>query len=225
MLQSLSLRRLLFLTVASLLLSACASQSTAPGGSQSAEGKTAKIEAPKPVPKAPEVATDWDNYQQVLRTIDQWQVQGKLGVRLPDNSGSVYFNWKQRPSDFAIHLNGPLGQGTTWIRGNDRRVSLEQSGEPPVFAATPEELMLKSLGWWLPISELYYWVRGIPAPGSNPDQLTRGQDGTLLELQQNGWQLEFSRYKIIKGWSLPSKVIARRDDIKLTFIIKNWKLH
>ena len=42
--------------------------------------------------------------------------------------------------------------------------------------------------------------------------------------QQDGWHLEYSRYQSVSGWSLPSKVVARQQDIKLTFIIKNWKL-
>jgi len=206
---------------AALLISACASQTNTIDPKHPAK---AEAETVKPIPKAPKVLTEWDNYQQVLGGIDRWQVQGKLGVRLPDNSGSVYFNWKQRPTDFAIHLSGPLGQGTSWIRGNDRRVSLEQSDHATIFADTPEELMQHSLGWWLPVSQLYYWIRAIPAPESDVQNLSRHQDGTPKTLVQNDWQLEYSRYKSVNGWSLPSKVIARHNDIKLTFIIKNWKL-
>ncbi len=206
---------------AALLLGACATQ---PQSTANNNDNQPNVEAPKPIPQAPERLTEWDEYQQILGDIDQWQVQGKLGVRLPDNSGSVYFNWKQRPKDFAIHLSGPLGQGTTWIRGNDRHVSLEQPNQPTILAKTPEELMQKGLGWWLPISELYYWVRGISAPQSTPTKQVHYDDGSLKQLEQDGWQLEYSRYKSVSGWSLPSKVIARQQDIKLTFIIKNWKL-
>ncbi|MGH1370579.1 MAG: lipoprotein insertase outer membrane protein LolB [Cellvibrionaceae bacterium] len=204
-----------------LLLSACATQ---PPTKTTSGDNPATIEAPKPIPQAPELLTEWDTYQKILGDIDQWQVQGKLGVRLPDNSGSVYFNWKQRPDDFAIHLSGPLGQGTTWIRGNDRQVSLERPNQTTILAKTPEALMQKGLGWWLPISQLYYWVRGIPAPQTHPSAQQHHDDGSLKFLEQDGWQLEYSRYKSVSGWSLPSKVIARQQDIKLTFIIKNWKL-
>lgn len=212
--------RLLICAVAIALVSACATQTSVPPDGQT----TPTLEAPKPIPKAPERLTEWESYQQVLGNIDQWQVQGKLGVRLPNNSGSVYFNWKQRPDDFAIHLSGPLGQGTTWIRGDDDRVSLEQADQPPIFAATPEALMNKSLGWWLPISQLYYWIRGIASPDSAATEQAHFDDGSLQRLEQDGWQLEYSRYKTVSGWPLPTKVIARQQDIKLTFIIKNWKL-
>jgi len=212
--------RLLICVVAIAFLSACVSSKPKPTPDQ----QSATVEAPKAIPKAPERLTQWDNYQQILGSIDQWQVQGKLGVRLPNNSGSVYFNWKQRPDDFAIHLSGPLGQGTTWIRGDDRRVSLEQTDQPPLFAATPEALMKKSLGWSLPIGQLYYWIRGIASPNSDASEQSRYNDGSLERLEQDGWQLQYSRYKTVSGWSLPTKVIAHQQDLKLTFIIKNWKL-
>lgn len=220
-LDSLQRLRTVAVIVALLLLNACATQ---PPSTAKDDNTQAVVESPKPIPKAPELLTEWDDYQHILGNIDQWQVQGKLGLRLPNNSGSVYFNWKQHPESFAIHLSGPLGQGTTWIRGNDRQVSLEQPNQPTLRAKTPEELMQKGLGWWLPISQLYYWVRGIPAPQSEPSAQQHHQNGSLKHLEQDGWHLEYSRYQSVSGWSLPSKVVARQQDIKLTFIIKNWKL-
>ncbi len=152
-LSALSSQRLAALLLAALL-SACASPPQTP--EPRSETARAAERTPEPVPDAPSASSDWEAYRQVLGDIEQWQVQGKLGIRLPDNSGSLYFNWKQWPDEFAIHLNGPLGQGATWIRGSDRQVSLEQSGQPPMTATSPEDLMYNALGWWLPVAELYY---------------------------------------------------------------------
>ncbi|WP_439134358.1 lipoprotein insertase outer membrane protein LolB [Pseudomaricurvus sp.] len=203
-----------------LLLNACVSQSPMP----------AHHEAP-PLPQAPSIQSDWNNYQQILGSIEFWQVQGKLGIRTSSDSGSAYLNWEQQPKEFAIHLSGPLGQGSVWIRGDQSQVSLERAGEDTLYAATPELLMLNAMGWWLPVSDLYYWVKGIPAPNKPVDNLTHNSDGTLLSLQQNHWQLSYPRYQQLNGWHLPSKVIARYQapgqdsDIKLTFIIKDWQLN
>lgn len=208
--------------VLAVLLSACASQPK-PQPTESSDGS---VSAPqKPVPKAPELLTEWESYQEVLGTIEQWQVQGKLGVRIPNNSGSVYFNWQQRPNDFAIHLNGPLGQGATWIRGDAQQVSLSQAGKESVSANSPEELMASTMGWWLPVSQLYYWIRAIPAPDSDISKINHNSDGTLHSLEQDGWTLSYKGYQQTDSWHLPAKVIAQRDDTKLTFIIKSWRLH
>lgn len=207
-----------------LLLNACVSQSPQTPEPHSEAARAAE-QKPAPVPTAPSASDDWDNYRQVLGAIEQWQVQGKLGIRLPDNSGSVYFNWKQWPAEFAIHLNGPLGQGATWVRGNERQVSLEQAGQAPMSAASPEDLMYNALGWWLPVGELYYWIRGIPAPDAPVQSLQRHTDGTLLSLEQRGWQMSYSRHEDVEGWSLPTRLTASNRDIRLTFIIKSWQLH
>ncbi|GAB3092653.1 outer membrane lipoprotein LolB [Aestuariicella hydrocarbonica] len=203
-----------------LLLTACAGQQMPDSAQQT-----------PPLPAAPSALTQWDDYRTVLGNIAHWQVQGKLGIRVPDHSGSVYFNWKQLPEQFAILLNGPLGQGSTWVRGTDNQVSLEQAGQEARFAATAEQLMYNTLGWWLPVSELNYWVKGIPAPNQPVNQSIHYEDGTLQTLQQNGWDISYPRYQQIDGWQLPGKVVARHrladqdSDIKLTFIINQWQLH
>jgi len=184
--------------------------------------------AAKNPPLAPPLS-DWGEYQRTLQGVKLWQVQGKLGIRLPGDSGSLYFNWQQRPENFAIHLSGPLGQGASWIRGGApdsslQQVSLERGKQPPVYADNLEALMHSTLGWALPVDELYYWVRGIPAPDLPIEQINHDEAGRLARLQQQGWTLRFERYKTINSWPLPGKIIAERDPLKLTFIIKNWKL-
>lgn len=216
------IRRLLLLSAVAVLLSACSSQTTRmPGSSQPVP----------PLPPAPSIQTQWDDYQTILGAMDYWQVQGKLGVRTPVDSGSVNFNWKQLPEQFAIYLNGPFGQGTVWIRGNEDQVSLEQSGRDTLYAPTPELLMYDAMGWWLPVSDLYYWIKGIPAPDKPITRQEHNDDGTLQTLQQNGWLLTFSSYQALEGWYLPGKVTAqlipsgRRSELRLTFILRDWRLH
>ena len=206
------LRASCYLSLAGLLmLAGCARQPLQP-------------EPAKAIPAPPPIVEQWQQYQALLNAIDQWQLQGKLGVRLPDHSGSVYVNWRQQQGDYAIHLSGPLGQGTTWIRGNDSSVELENS-DGKIRAATPEQLMLDSLGWWLPVSDLHYWIRALPAPSASAATLQRNADGTLAQLQQAGWTLLYSGYQAVEGWPLPGRVVARRDDISLTFIIKSWDFY
>ncbi len=194
-----------------VLLAGCARQPLQPGTSRD-------------IPQPPAIVGQWQQYQELLTSIDHWQLQGKLGLQVPDHSGSVYVNWQQQQRDYAIHLSGPLGQGTTWIRGNDRGVELENS-DGKISARTPEQLMLDNLGWWLPVSELHYWIRALPSPTASEAALQRNDDGTIAQLQQSGWTLQYSRYQPVEGWPLPGRVVAQRDDIRLTFIIKNWEFY
>ena len=180
---------------------------------------------------APLPAIDnWNDYQSQLAQLQHWQLSGKLGVRMAANAanskrgGSAYLNWEQNPAAYAIRLSGPLGQGTTWIRGDDGGVSLEQAGQAAVRADSPEALVAQTLGWELPIGDLFYWVRGIPAPRAPIAQQAKHPSGSLAQLQQSGWQLDFSRYNAVGPWQLPGKIVAHRDGLRLTLIIKNWQL-
>ena len=211
-----------------LLLAGCTSQQPHKTANQHTDRQTVSQPARPQPPQAPQLS-DWQQYQQVLLSIKRWQVQGKLGIRLPNDSGSVYFNWQQRPEDFAIHLSGPLGAGASWIRGSSldaphQQVSLQRGKQAPVYADNLETLMYGNLGWSLPVSELYYWMRGIPAPDTPATAFSHDDQGRLETLQQLGWTLNFSRYREVDSWSLPGKLIAKRGELKLTFIIKNWTL-
>ncbi|MEX1034158.1 MAG: lipoprotein insertase outer membrane protein LolB, partial [Cellvibrionaceae bacterium] len=133
-------------------------------------------------------------------------------------------HWHNKNHSYAIRLSGTLGMGATWIRGNEQGVRLEQSGEAPVFAATPEDLVYTQLGREIPISDLHYWVRGLPAPYPRPRNARFAPEGVLSHLQQSGWTLEYSDYQAVGAWNLPGKVIAIRDDLKLTLLVGNWSL-
>lgn len=166
---------------------------------------------------------NWDTHQQRLLQQEHWQLSAKLGVRSPSDSGSAYLNWQQQSNSYHIHLSGPLGQGSVHINGSPEQVSLSRSGEPELRAASAEELLQQTLGWGAPIAQLKYWVRGLPAPDKTSQQ-THNTQGALAHLQQSGWSLEYSRYRMVDGFLLPGKIIARQGELKLTLIIKDWAL-
>ena len=194
-----SLSRCLLLATFVVLLNACVSQ-------------------PRPSP-----IENWDSYQARLSTqLNAWKIEGKLGVRSPDDSSSIYLDWQQTPDSYAIRLSGPFAQGTTWIRGNADAVQLEQVGTAPLSAATPEALIYERLGWEIPIQDLVYWVRGIPAPQTPIVKQEKTPSGSLAFLEQAGWRLSYSHYKDIGPWQLPGKIVAQRNQLKLTLIIRRW---
>jgi outer membrane lipoprotein LolB len=175
------------------------------------------------VPTAPPLL-NWEVYEQTLRSIQSWQVKGKIGVRVPDDAISASINWQQYPESYSIYLSGPLGQGSTWIRGENGQVTLTRGNQAALSASTPEALMQNNLGWSLPISELHYWVRGISSPNSPVITKQHGVDGELIALQQQGWTLNFERYQNVGSWFLPGKLTAQQGDLKLTLSIKEWNL-
>lgn len=187
----------LFLLLA-LLLSACASQKPA-------------------VP-----TSSWEWHRDNLQQLQHWQAEGKLGLKLEQSRHKAYFDWQQSQDNFVIRLSGPLGQGTSWLRQQNGLTTLESSDGQRRQANSAEALMQNSFGWQVPVSQLRHWIKGIPAPTQLAESINRNELGLLANLQQLGWQLSFSRYGQHGNWQLPGKIIAVREGIRLTIIVKRW---
>ncbi|MCO1333763.1 lipoprotein insertase outer membrane protein LolB [Microbulbifer sp. OS29] len=199
----------LLLASLALLISACAGQKT------------------KEQPEKPGSTVE-NNAPQTVVEFTQWNLKGKLGVRSPKENGSANLAWLQGGAEnFRLHLSGPLGAGTTIITGSAGGVSLVRGGQPPIYARNPAELTQEALGWPLPAREMFYWVRGLPAPGAkNGEQ--RNAQGQLQSLQQSGWALTFSDYRSEGSFMLPARIKAQTNGpagpVLVTLVIKDWGL-
>ena len=148
--------------------------------------------------------------------LEQWQLSGKLGIRGEDISESAYLNWQQCGDEFSIRLSGPLGNSAAHLSGNSDQVLLE-TGEGSYRAPSAEQLVYQQLGWQLPVSQLTYWVRGVPAPNIAVVENSQG-------FIQTNWQLRYPKSRQVGEYLLPTKVIAENPQLKTTLIIKSWQL-
>ena len=53
--------------------------------------------------------------QPTTQGLNQFNLQGKIGVKTPQQSGSAFFTWQQNQEQFDIELSGILGVGKTQI--------------------------------------------------------------------------------------------------------------
>lgn len=187
-----------------LFLSGCAT-SNAPSGMSSFQNKP------------------WHQRRSHLTKQESWNIQGGVSIQ---NRGKTFmgsFSWKQMHERYAMNISGPLNLGGIRIQGDARSVTLYKSGG--VFSAqTPEALMQQQLGWYLPLSNLYYWVRGLPAPGAITTQ-QQDEYGHLALLQQQGWSI---RYGVYQSYSqdhpcdLPHQIIMDNQQLHVKLVINYW---
>lgn len=167
-------------------------------------------------------------HQRQLQAISDWQLIGKLGIRTAGDSGSASLKWVQQRANYQINLSGPLGQKSMIITGTPEKVRLEQTGEPVQEAKTAEALIKQSAGWTLPVAQLAYWVRGVPAPKLRISHLQQNDSGLLDQLMQGGWSISYSNYRdqTFNGTilPLPGKVTAEYEDVRLILVIREWQL-
>jgi outer membrane lipoprotein LolB len=167
-------------------------------------------------------ASKWRVNKEQLTSLDGWQINGKVGIRAPKDSGSGTLFWLQRQDYYDIRLSGPLGRGAARLTGRPGAVSLEVANQGRYEAADPETLLKDQLGWKLPVSHLVWWVRGLPAPDSK-SSLTLDSDSRLSNLEQDGWQIEYLSYTQQNGYWLPERMKLHGQDLDVTLVIKDWQ--
>lgn len=197
------------LLAAFMLLAGCASQVQIPqeqGLSTSAPG-------------------NWAAQQQKLAAFDHWELQGKVSVSQPEhNDTGVINHWRQTGDTYSLQLSSSfLGMGSTTLTGAPGFISLTTSDGKQFSSNQPETLLFQETGWRLPVAQLPYWIRGIPAPDTSP-QLYFGPQGKLRLLSQDGWRIHYQRQK---NWiaglpPLPVLLTAEKGDVRVRVAVTAW---
>lgn len=166
--------------------------------------------------------SDWVRQRQQLEQLESWALRGRVNVRYDNESHTPRIQWQQRDTEYTIRLWGTFNAGNTLISGQPGGVTLESDGEI-LSADSPEELILEQLGYELPVSQLNYWIKGLPAPDSRA-QLDFNELNQLTTIRQQDWTISLSDMRQYGELSLPRRVeLTRpRNDIRLRFIGLNW---
>ena len=142
----------------------------------------------------------WKAHKEQITQLDGWQINGKIGIRAPQDSGSATLFWLQRQDYYDIRLSGPLGGGAARLTGRPGDILLEVSNRGRFRAESPEALLQEQLRLDLPVSNLLWWIRGLPAPESR-SRITLDEQSHLAQLEQDGWQVEYQRYTEQNGYA------------------------
>ena len=166
--------------------------------------------------------SDWTHQRDQLQELESWELRGRVNVRYDNESHTPRINWRQQNVEYRIRLWGTFNAGNTLIVGRPGYVSLENDGET-VDASSPEELILRQMGYELPISQLHYWIKGLPSPDSG-FQLSFNELNQLTTIEQADWTINLSDMRQYGQVSLPRRVelTRARNDIRLRFIGLNW---
>ena len=180
------------------------------------------------LPKAPLISEDWPKHQAQVEAFKQWQATGKLAVKVPNDGGSMSLRWQQQADAFHIDFNGPFGQNILSIAGGANQVTLSEPGKDPISAKTAEELIRRNTGWTIPVTQLAFWVRGLPAPNAKVTRFAPNAQGLIGELEQLDWKVTYGDYlSVVNGAdtiAMPGRITAEFKDMRLTLAIREWQL-
>lgn len=166
-------------------------------------------------------ALSWQDREKLLSRIQSWQISGKIAVQTNTDSGSANVDWWQRGSRYSISLYGPFGSNSLRLSGQAGHVSMIDSQGRRFTATSPEQLLGKVWGYHVPISNLDYWVRGLPVP-EIPSHKRLDAYNRLITLYQSGWYVQFSNYTRVGKVYLPNKIFITSAQLKTKLMIYQW---
>ncbi len=187
---------------------------------------------PEPRRDSKEIAKLFEKHKTKLEKINNWDINARTGFSTADDSGSVSMFWKQNGDAYQISLIAPLGQGRIDLTGEGDNVVLNTSSGKTLYGESAEQLILQATGFIVPVSQLRYWIKGLPGPELqlNNRQASKAQikyynDGTIASMQQAEWNIEYLNYEIQNQTVLPQKLKATNKDIKIKIVIKEWLIN
>ncbi len=187
-------------------------------------GGCASLPSTQP-PATPHQTISSNDRQAQLEQIKSWTASGALSITQASRQPTImHYQWKQQgPVNYRVDLAASLNLGQVSIISSGGRVALLRGNEPPKTASTPEDLMRETLGWTLPIPDLWFWARGLPGPG-NTQNVQYDKFGHLVALQQGGWQLRLADYRSVQGVDLPQIIQLQRAALAAKIVITQWQV-
>ncbi|PVY78922.1 outer membrane lipoprotein LolB [Tamilnaduibacter salinus] len=161
-----------------------------------------------------------------LTRFSDWQLQGKLAVRQPEDSATAVINqWRQRGEHYQLVLSSAfLGMGRTELEGIPGFLELTMPDGETYRSSQPQQLIEAATGWTFPVNALVWWVRGLAVPGEDA-RLLFNKDRRLAVLNQAGWEIRYDAWHpFVDGQPhLPSRITALKGEKRLRLVITGWQ--
>lgn len=169
----------------------------------------------------------WEARQDDLLRLRSWTLKARIAVRYDDEAATASLFWTQREDEYQLRAAAPLGGGAYLLEGRAGAALLRGPGQELERAGDAETLLLRRLGWRLPVSHLTYWVRGLPSPALPVTALALDGENRLGALEQGGWALQYQDYVSVEGRQLPRRLTLRnisRSRHSASLSIRRWEL-
>lgn len=167
----------------------------------------------------------WPERQTQLTSLQSWHTQGSIAIHSVNKGWNASFNWQQQDAqNYNLALFGPLGINRTVLSGSPQGVVL-QTAKGAVSANSAETLLQQQIGWYLPVSNLYYWIRGLPSPHAKTQHYSYDMNRHLAQLTQDGWHIIYLRYLSIDGIDLPDRMLISNPSMQVRIVISRWEIN
>ncbi len=155
-----------------------------------------------------------------------WDFSGKTGIHSTQHNtqqaASLYLHWQEFQDSYDLDLSGPLGTGSAHLHGNNSQVQLIDAHGLLHTAASPEQLLLDSLGVSAPVSQMRQWMHG---RATTPQALVHSNAlGQMATLQEGAYLVNYEAYAPEAKLVLPHRMRISAPDFTMIIAIHQWKI-
>jgi outer membrane lipoprotein LolB len=155
-------------------------------------------------------------------SLTQWTAKGRIALTAQGEGGSGSFVWQQRSERTELAVRGPLGAGGLSIVTDGATLQLDDGSGQPLDGDAARAALERRLGARLPLSELRYWMLGVPAPETMAP--AQPATGSVAGFTQAGWVITYEAFQPAGNWSLPARLTATTGDARVRIVVDDWQL-
>lgn len=174
-----------------------------------------------PAMREPTAPIPWDARRAELQQRDRFELRGRVAVAAAGQGFNARLRWEQAGTKAQLALDGPLGVGGVQVVSDGATLTVANSKGERLDSEAARSELTNRLGFEPPIDSLRYWVLGVPDP-SQPAEETLDSDQRLVSLQQNGWQIDYTKYVAVGNRWYPQKMTLKRGDVRVRLVVDNW---
>lgn len=169
-----------------------------------------------------------------LSTHRQWSLQGRVALSNGRNGGSGRIEWHQGLTT-VIELSAPVTRQSWQLSIGEDFAQLDGLEGGTRKGNDAESLLRDATGFVIPVAALASWVRGEADATLRPATLQFGPDGHLSQLQQAGWTIDYSDWRVQPGLGidLPRRLNAYKKqahksepsqrEARVRLVIDDWQ--
>lgn len=148
----------------------------------------------------------------ITQQMRNWHAEGRVAIQDATQSQTASFTWQQNGSQYEVYIYSPFSPKSITIAGDATSKRIVNS-----IGLSDTELNLDEM---LPLKQLGYWAKGIPAPTSKPSLVQYDCDNKITSILQDNWQITYQKYHNYHEASLPEKFTLTNKTIKIKIFIK-----
>lgn len=189
-----------------------------------AAGAAALLAAACATLPAPAGTGDWPARRAELQALADWNLRGRVALAVGADGLTGSIVWRQRGEQAQFEMRGPVGATLLAVEMQGPRFTMTDhdgrtwTGDGDTFGIQVGASVAR-----LPLTELRYWLLGVPAPGA-PHAETIGPGQRLEALEQSGWRLRYLRYRDGRDGPLPAQVEMESEGIRVRVVVSEWRL-